>query len=61
MRDDTMDDRGRLEAWLALLRGPGYLGRDEREGAVAEMRAAGVERLFPLLVPMLTDRDPEVP
>ncbi|MEX0717334.1 MAG: hypothetical protein WD066_12140 [Planctomycetaceae bacterium] len=56
-----MDDRGRLEAWLALLRGPGYLGRDEREGAVAEMRAAGVERLFPLLVPMLTDRDPEVP
>ena len=48
-----------LNVWLALLGGPGYLGREARDRAVAEMRAAGAERLFPLLVPMLTATDPD--
>ena len=48
-----------MNVWLALLGGPGYLGREARDRAVAEMRAAGAERLFPLLVPMLTATDPD--
>jgi hypothetical protein len=49
----------RLDAWLARLGGPGFKGREDRNTAVAEMRAEGAERLFPLLVPMLTNSDPE--
>ena len=57
----TEDSEGRelLEGWLALLDGPGYKGRVARDRAVAEMRAAGADRLFPLLVPMLTGPDPK--
>jgi HEAT repeat protein len=54
------DERKRLNGWLTLLDGPGYQGREARDRAVAEMRTAGADRLFPLLVPMLADPDPEV-
>jgi HEAT repeat protein len=48
-----------LDGWLARLGGPGFKGRDDRNMAVAEMRAEGADRLFPLLAPMLTNPDPE--
>jgi HEAT repeat protein len=54
------DDRGRLEGWLARLGGPGFKGFEDRDQAVAEMRAEGTDRLIPLLVPMLRDPDPEL-
>ena len=60
MATTQTDDRKRLDGWLALLGGPGYQGSETRDQAVAEMRAAGADRLFPLLVPMLSDPDLEV-
>jgi HEAT repeat protein len=48
-----------LIGWLALLGGPGYEGPEAHDRAIAEMRAAGADRLFPLLLPMLSDPDPE--
>jgi hypothetical protein len=47
-------DRGQLDAWLARLGGPRYKGSNDRDEAVAEMRAAGADALFPLLLPMLS-------
>ncbi len=63
------DDRKRLDRWLALLfpQGPTDARPEAiaerykaQDGAIAEMRAAGADRLFPLLAPLLTDPDPEV-
>lgn len=54
------DDRTQLDGWLARLGGPGFKGFEDRDQAVAEMRAEGADKLFPLLVPMLTDPDLEV-
>jgi HEAT repeat protein len=51
--------QARLDGWLARLGGPDFKGFEDRDRAVAEMRAAGADRLFPLLVPMLTDPDVE--
>lgn len=55
------DDAKRLDGWLALLGGPGVCpqGPGARERGIAEMCAAGADRLFPLLVPRLTGPDPE--
>jgi HEAT repeat protein len=55
------DDARRIAEWLAILGGPGACpqGPGVRERAVAEMRAAGADRLFPLLIPVLTGPDPE--
>jgi HEAT repeat protein len=53
------DDQSRLEGWLARLGGPGFKGRQDRDQAVAEMRTAGADKLYPLLVPMLADPDAE--
>ena len=52
-------DRSRLDAWLARLGGPGFLGFDDRDRAVVEMRAAGTDAVFPLLIPMLHDDELE--
>ena len=65
MANVESDDRQRLERWLSLIRGPALIGRAEvvfkrRDEAIAEMRAAGADRLFPLLRPMLSDPDPAV-
>ena len=49
----TAVDGDRLDAWLARLGGPGFVGFEDRDAAVAEMRAAGADALFPLLLPML--------
>jgi HEAT repeat protein len=57
MNDDL---RGRLDAWLARLNGPGCQGIEDRNRAVAEMRETGADRLFPLLAPRLADPDAEV-
>jgi HEAT repeat protein len=46
-------NRNQLDAWLARLGGPGFVGFENRDAAVAEMRAAGADALFPLLIPML--------
>ncbi len=46
-------DRDQLNAWLARLGGPGFVDFEDRDAAVADMRAAGAEVLFPLLLPML--------
>jgi len=59
------DDRQRLDRWLSLIRGPALIGPADavfarRTQAIAEMHAAGAERLFPLLRPMLSDPDPPV-
>ncbi|MGO9921288.1 MAG: HEAT repeat domain-containing protein [Isosphaeraceae bacterium] len=54
------DDASQLNGWLALLGGPGYRDREARDWAVAQLRATGADRLFPLLIPMLDDPDPEV-
>jgi HEAT repeat protein len=59
------DDRQRLDRWLSLIRGPALIGPADmvfprRAQAIAEMQAAGAERLFPLLKPMLSDPDPPV-
>jgi HEAT repeat protein len=51
------DDRTRLKGWLARLGGPGFISFQDRDQAVAEMRACSVDRLLPLLRPMLTDPD----
>ena len=59
METTQNDDRNRLDGWLSLLGGPGYQGREARDLAVAEMRAAGADRLFPHLVLMLEDPDPD--
>jgi HEAT repeat protein len=48
-----------LDAWLARLGGPGFRSLDDRDRAVAAMRAAGADAIFPLLIPMLADTDPE--
>ncbi len=52
--------RAQLDAWLARLGGPGYQDDDDRDRAVAEMRAAGADAVFSLLVPLLDDHDPDV-
>lgn len=49
-----------LERWLALFQGPGFRGQKARDQAIAEMQAAGSDRLFPLLRERLADPDPEV-
>jgi hypothetical protein len=59
------DDRQQLDRWLSLIRGPALIGPaavvfPRRAQAIAEMHAAGAERLFPLLRPMLSDPDPAV-
>lgn len=59
------DDRPRLDRWLSLIRGPALIGPaaeafSRRAQAIAEMQAAGADRLFPLLCPMLSDSDPAV-
>src|SRR5262249_20723671 len=51
-------DRNRLDAWLARLGGPGFRSLDDRNRAVAEVRAAGADAIFPLLIPMLADINP---
>jgi HEAT repeat protein len=58
---DQNDDTKRVDEWLA-----GFGGRvarpqtpEERKRAIAEMCAAGADRLFPLLVPVLMGPDPE--
>lgn len=53
-------DRSRLDAWLARFGGPRFRGFDDRDRAVAEMRAAGRDAVFPLLIPLLNDDDLEV-
>jgi HEAT repeat protein len=58
-------DSQRLDRWLSLIRGPALIGPmaevwPRRAQAIAEMRAAGADRLFPLLAPMLSDPDPPV-
>jgi HEAT repeat protein len=53
------DDRTRVREWLSLIAGPGFRGRDARDAAVAEIRAAGVDRAIALLAPVLADPDPE--
>jgi HEAT repeat protein len=52
----------RIDEWLALLGGPGARPQssEERERGIAEMCAAGADRLFPLLIPKLRSQDPEV-
>lgn len=50
------DDTRQLQEWLALL----HKGSEGRNRAVAEMRNAGADRLFPHLLAMLSDIDPEV-
>ena len=59
--DQNDDAKQRLGEWLARLGGPGARPQTpgERERAVAEMSAAGADRLFPLLAPVLTGPDPE--
>jgi HEAT repeat protein len=52
-------DRSQLDAWLARLGGPGFESFDDRDRAGAAMRAAGTDAVFPLLIPMLKDEDPE--
>jgi HEAT repeat protein len=54
------DTPRRLADWLARFGGPGFRDFEDQQQAIAEMRAAGTEELFLLLVPMLADRDPEV-
>lgn len=49
-----------LDEWLALLTGSGWKGDEECRRAVRELREAGPDRLFPLLVPRLNSPDPEV-
>src|SRR5262245_40198656 len=51
-------DQNQLDAWLARLGGPGFTGFEDRDRAVAAMRDAGADALFPLLTPMLSG-DPE--
>jgi hypothetical protein len=53
------DYRSRLEGWLARFGGPAFKGFEDRDRAIADMRAAGVDNLLPLLVPMLTDLNVE--
>jgi HEAT repeat protein len=60
MATTQSDDASQLDGWLALLGGPGYRGREAQEWAVAQLRTAGADRLFPLLNPMLADPDPVV-
>ncbi len=60
MTPGEAEDAARLRGWLALLGGEGFRGFAARNAAVAEMRAAGAGRLFPLLLPMLDDPDAEV-
>ena len=59
-KPDMPDLRSNLNDWLARLSGPGFKGFEDRNQAVAEMRAEGADRLFPVLVPMLASPDPEV-
>ena len=53
------NDRNRLNGWLGRLGGPGFKGSADRNQAVAELRADGADKLFPLLIPMLADLDLE--
>jgi HEAT repeat protein len=48
-----------LDEWLSRLGGPGFRSLDDRDRAVEKMRAAGTDVIFPLLIPMLIDVDPE--
>jgi len=58
---DKKDDAERIDEWLALLGGPGACPHEPgaRERGVAEMCAAGADRLFPLLIPKLTGPEAE--
>lgn len=49
-----------LKERLALLGGDGYQGEDAMKRAIEEMRAAGSERLFPVLVDLLRGADVEI-
>lgn len=65
MATEETDDRQRLDRWLSLIRGPELIGPmaevwPRRAAAIGEMRAAGADRLFPLLGPMLSNPDPAV-
>src|SRR5262249_32077284 len=40
--------------------GEGYQGPDARDRAIADLRAAGADRLFPLLAALLSHSDPEM-
>jgi len=53
------NDFERLRQLVRLLDGPGWTGAEACDRAVAEMRAIGAKRLFPLLKEMLADRDIE--
>ena len=53
-------DRSQLEGWLARLTIPGFKSFEDKAQAVEEIRAAGAEAVFPLLLPMLADSDPEI-
>ncbi|MFO0881092.1 MAG: HEAT repeat domain-containing protein [Gemmataceae bacterium] len=48
-----------LDQWLEAICRPGFGDRSRRERAVAAMRAAGGEEVFPLLVSRLASADPE--
>jgi HEAT repeat protein len=48
-----------LDAWLARLGGSRFRSLDDRSRAVVEMRAAGTDAIFPLLIRMLVDADPD--
>ncbi len=50
-----MEDQ--VDRWLRLLGGPGWEGPEERRRAVRELREAGTETVFPLLMARLSDPD----
>jgi HEAT repeat protein len=47
----------RLDRWLSLMDGPGWQGREARDRAVDEMRAAGTTTVLPALTEKLADPD----
>jgi HEAT repeat protein len=57
MEPERSRDEALVKEWLSRLYGR---GPETRKLTIAEMRAAGAERLFPFLAPMLADPDPEV-
>jgi HEAT repeat protein len=54
------DYETRLIGWLAHLGGPDIKNFQDRDQAVAEMRAEGADKLFPLLVLSLNNPAPDV-
>ena len=61
MATDQNDDAKRLGQWLAGFGGPVARPQtpEERKRLMAEMCGAGADRMFPLLVPVLTGPDSE--